>query len=152
MKFRCRMVKPNQTAWFEVEAETWEDAVQDLHFYSFDRAGISVVVYPEQNPFGDHRLDVNLALMEAEGHGQVVTRVFHSGIYRKGGVRPHYKPLNAKLKEVADVLGWEHEPLNLIEPNWDLESDSRDGWEARSNRKYYPKADSEPDQFDPEGG
>ena len=103
MKFRCRMTVPQHSLWEEIEAETLEDAVQEFHLqhpggirYRVEEHGLVHFVY--------------FARVETEGHGATVTRIFEHGIWRRGGVKPH----NSTLKEIAEKLGWEHDPKDLL--------------------------------------
>jgi hypothetical protein len=113
--FRCRTTAPKHSPWGEVEAETPEDAVQEFHLQQMDRF----------TGFGGirHRVEergcvyfVNFARVEVEGHEAVVTRIFEHGIWRRGGV----KPRNPTLKEIAEKLGWKHDPKDLLGP-WEGE-------------------------------
>lgn len=136
MKFRCRMTRPKISDWVEVEATSAEEAVADLHFYAMDRDGFHFSAYAEETPQGE-MLQINFACMQAEGHEEVVSRVYHSGIHRKGGVKALRPPLPQRLTELANKLGWTKDPMLLISPGWIGESSE---WESRSSRRVYEGA------------
>lgn len=114
MEFRIRRVLPEQaeTVWHSVEAATAAEAVME-DFYG-DARGVNY--YPRPEALG-HR--IVFAAYEVEGHGELVARVYKSGIVRKGGVtRPGWPP---RLEDVARQLGWEKDPAELLAPGWELE-------------------------------
>lgn len=116
--FRCRAIAPTECAWDAVEATTPEDAVQTYHD-RFDCFGVKFTICPEDFP-GREREDVNFMRVEVEGLGSWVSRLFCSGLYRRGGVRPG-KPGPERLADVAKRLGWKGDPLDLIATGWDGE-------------------------------
>jgi hypothetical protein len=113
MIYRVRAIRPEQTNWVEVESDSPEEAAGE---------------YQEQHdpPYCGFRREtknkgmevVRLCCVEVEGHGEMVTRQFRTGIYRRGCVKPHNVP---SLGDIAKKLGWEHDPNELIADGWPLE-------------------------------
>src|SRR6478609_11031311 len=88
MKFKVRSVKPSISRWFEIEAENYIDAAQEVHQAyvpniasnnSVQNTHINSVVY---NKDGGER--VYFSLIEVEGYGEFVSRIYYKGIRRKG--------------------------------------------------------------------
>ncbi len=65
---------------------------------------------------GDKQHLVFFALIEVEGEEAMVSRIFEYAIWRGGGV----KGREITLKEIADALGWTHDPNDLL-GEWDNE-------------------------------
>jgi hypothetical protein len=85
-----------------------------------------------RNPLGDGRFEtVVFALVEVDGHGQGISRVYLQGIRRKGGVQPLSFPT---LQEVAERLGWRGSPDELLTP-WPGE----ESWDEASARRWGKK-------------
>ena len=127
MKYRCRMILPKPVGegnWIEIEAETPEQAIQEYHFRlaTFEQ-GKSWKVEE-----GGRVHYIRFARIEVEGWGDSVSRVFHYGVWRRGGVGPRVKPT---LQDVVDAIGWKGEPEELVEEGWDLEETME---EAESRR------------------
>ena len=115
--FRCRTVKPKVSRWYEVQAETPESAANDFHS---DNMEVLASLRWEVPTANDGKYFIMFANIEVEGHGEMVSRVYKHGIWRKGGVkRSDYKTPEQKLKELADALGWTHAPEELIASGWD---------------------------------
>lgn len=117
MKYHCRVVLPKPECegnWIEVEAETPEQAVQEYHF------GLSVFDQGKswRVEEGGKAHVIRFARIEVEGWGDCVSRVYHYGLWRKGGVKPLIKPT---LKDVADAIEWKGDPEELVEEGWELE-------------------------------
>jgi len=116
--YRCRFLipLPVEICWVNVKALSAEEAAIDLHHGFTD--GLKVLCKP-------HGVceKASFALVEVEGHGSFITRQFHSGIWRKGGVsrRDAEQTWRNKLKEIADQLGWTQDPILLLEPGWEHE-------------------------------
>lgn len=127
MKYRCRMTMPKPVGegnWIEIEAESPEQAIQEYHFRlaSFDQ-GKSWKVDLKSGG----RYLICFARIEVEGWGDSVSRIFEYGLWRRGGVGPKVKPT---LQAVADAIGWEGDPEELVEEGWDFE-ESMEEAEAR---------------------
>jgi len=114
MKYRCRTTKPNESKWFEVEAESPEEVANSFHA-EYDKLVESVVYYPDPEMLGS---SVRFALIEVEGHGTWISRLFVSKIVRRGGIRQ--KPL-LTLAQVAMKLGFKHPPEELMQKGWEQE-------------------------------
>lgn len=115
--FHCRTVKPKVSRWYEVRAETPGEAANDFHS---DNLEVLTNLSWEMPTANGGKYFVMFATIEVEGHGEVVSRVYKHGIFRKGGVkRPDYRTPDQKLKEMADALGWTHDPAELVAPGWD---------------------------------
>jgi hypothetical protein len=119
LTFRCRTKIPHVEAdWADIETDSPEQAAMEFHA---ERDYNSVVYVRETENGGRER--VLFALIEIEGHGERVSRVFHRAIWRKGGVRPT-RPVT--IEDVARKLGWTKDPQELLAEGWDLE----EGWPA----------------------
>lgn len=114
--YRCRTVAPRQTSWCDVEALSPEDAAQTHH----DRRlrSDSIVYVPDEKKAGSR---VYFALVEVEGHGEMVSRIFTSEILRRGGVKSNRPPVT--LADVAQALGWGRDPQELVASGWDGETE-----------------------------
>lgn len=115
--FRVRMLKPEPTRWQDIEADTAADAAMELH----ERMGrtSSIVYVPDHNKPGSV---IWFALVEVEGCGEVVSRLYRSGIVRRGGVKTR-PPVT--LSDVAKAIGWSHSLDDLVSAGWDGE---REEW------------------------
>jgi hypothetical protein len=112
MIYRCRMVQPSVEEWGEVEADSPPLAANEYHL-NLNHAGFDL-----RRVFPDGRIErVHLALIEVEGHGPFISRLFSTGIFRKGGVHP----TETELAAVANKLGWTGPPKELLEDGWDGE-------------------------------
>lgn len=114
--YQCRMLLPQELPWRTVEADTPEQAANEYHF------GLprweSGKVWIERDGEGT-RTDVYFARIEVEGHGSWVSRVYQSGLWRRGGV-PVQQPT---LADLAAAIDWPHDPQELVQPGWDFEED-----------------------------
>lgn len=127
MKYRCRMTMPKPVGegnWIEIEADSPERAVQEYHvrLCDFDAGKHWWVSTGE-----DIGYRMFFARIEIEGWGDTISRVYHYGLWRKGGVGPRVKPT---LQAVADAVGWKGDPEELVEEGWNLE-ESMEEAEAR---------------------
>ncbi len=115
MKFQCRAVKPKETECKEVEAETPEEAANEFHSkYNY----LSEVIVVDDR-VDNQRTKIGLTYVEVRGYTAWVSRMFYRGIWRKGGVRPWgRKSFEDRLKEAAKAVGWERDPMELVEEGW----------------------------------
>ena len=121
MKYRCRTVKPRISEWFEVEEETPELAAAEFHFQK-DGVVEALAYIVETGPHQQHV--VKFVRVEVEGHGAWVSRVYHYGIFRRGGVKPWYP--QDRLRQIAQELDWMHKPEDLLEEGWEGEESMED--------------------------
>lgn len=124
--FRVRLVRPNQSLWREVEADTFADAANQFHY---DLPETESIIYRWEREGGTEF--VGFALVEVEGHGELVSRWFRTGIFRKGGVR-RLPPIT--LKDIADRLGYTHPPETLLDDGWEGEETYDDVRATREKR------------------
>jgi hypothetical protein len=117
MQYRCRTTKPALSEWREVEASSPEQAANDFHERELFFVE-SVRLLQDQKDGGIHC--IIFALIEVEGHGERLSRIYSYGIFRGGGVG-RIRSLDERLKEVAQQVGWEKDPWLLIEPGWEGE-------------------------------
>jgi len=106
MIYSCRLVKPTVGSWIGIEANSPGEAANEFHCTHM--AG-TISYRPENGSEG-----VSFALVEVEDHGDFVSRMYYLGIGRAGGVR---RP-QPTLKQIAEMLGWERDPEELLEPGW----------------------------------
>lgn len=127
MKYRCRRIKPEPVrGWVEVEAETPEQAVQEYHVgLCGSDAGKRWWVSMGK----DTGYRMFFARIEVEGWGDIVSRVFHYGLWRRGGVRTGAKPT---LRAVANAIDWEGDLEELVVEGWDLEETPEEAEVRRS--------------------
>lgn len=119
MRYKCRTTKPAESKWYEIEAASPEQAANDYH--TRDLHCLASASWEMKNDDGG-KYYIMFALVEVEGHGEWVSRVYKYGIYRKGGVkRPDYRTHEQKLKDLATAIGWEKDPAILIEDGWEGE-------------------------------
>ncbi len=114
--YNCRTVRPEESAWFGVQASSPEEAANSFHtenLHSFKN-----FVFVETSGDGGKHI-VHFALVEVEGHGEMVSRAYSYGIWRRGGVRSKVGKTDAeKLEEIADKLGWLWPPADLLKSDW----------------------------------
>ena len=111
MKFKCRIILPKESQWFELEAPSAAEAAND---YFFDlHQGLSYITFKQE---GGER--VYFGRVEVEGHGSWVARVFHSGLWRSGGVKLRK---STTIEDVAKALNWTGDPKELLAKDWDHE-------------------------------
>lgn len=122
--YRCCMVRPTPSNWHDVEADSWGEAANEVHAnvleggyrYRADEGGPAVF----------------FAMMEVEGFGQVISRYYWEGIWRRGGVRHYRGP--SRLDYIAKELGWVEDPRLLLETGWDGEvsEENTPGWPGKN--------------------
>jgi hypothetical protein len=122
MTFKCRFTVPRESAWQAVEGATPEEAANEFH-YRRDLDGIVLYLSDAGEPWrpGD---SVSLALVEVEGHEPWMSRIFRSGLVRRGGIKLRDRTFDQKLAGVAKQLGWTGDPRELIAPGWEGENES----------------------------
>ena len=112
--YRCRTTKPSTSDWHEIEEGSPEDAAQEFHSRCSPPhpliRGIPNVHY-KHYPTPDSRIDHYFVCVEVEGHGEVVSKMLFSCIWRKGGVNRH----PTTIQDVARQLGWTRNPQELLE-------------------------------------
>lgn len=115
MKFRCRMVLPTSSDWKEMEAETQAEAVNNFHDGMVDalRGGFKLPVRE-----GERLYYIHFARIETEGLGELISRIYVYGLWRRGGVRRTPEPTVA---DAAKAVGWTGDPNELLEEGWEGE-------------------------------
>jgi len=109
----------SQSVWSVVCAESPGEAAQDFHFCYCVTEGYNY--HSKKGPDGNP-IDVYFVWVEVKGHGQFLSRIFHSGIRRKGGYS-RFGSDKEKLEWVAKQLGWKEAPEKLLEPGWECEEE-----------------------------
>jgi hypothetical protein len=118
--YRCRLLKPTQSNWIEIEANSPEEAAS-TDWSDKGLRGYKIMI--PHGPDGAGREGVQFWLIEVEGHGELICRVFNLGLYRRGGVKPR-NPIT--LDYIARELGWSGDPQELVAPGWDFEEEYAD--------------------------
>lgn len=117
-EFRCRAVRPKESSWTVIKAATPAEAAQtfhDVHEWTIDQA-----VFREE--INGKRFQVKFVAVEVDDHGVFYSRMFHHGLWRRGGVRVGgQKSRMERLKELAAQLDWKREPSDLLAPGWEGE-------------------------------
>ena len=119
MNYKCRTTKPHESSWHELGAAHPTEAAMTFFAEYEWMLQVSRIHIPD----GEGWIEVNFALVEVEGHGEFIARMYHSKIYRKGGVKVGSPKT---IKDVALDMGWRGNPEELLEPGWDEESND---WE-----------------------
>lgn len=131
MKYFCRIVLPVPSEWYEINGTSPGDAVQNFHltmvppFYDH-KNNVGGIRYIKRTI--DTRQDIYFATVEVEieeFNFTFASKIYNSGIYRKGGILP----VSPTLEEVAKAIEWAHEPNELLN-DWGEES-----WEEAYKRK-----------------
>ena len=110
-QFKCRFIKPSQSDWQSIEADSFEEAAQDYHgLYvpTFYKNRSSFVYIDRKN--NNCREYVYFALIEIENCGQLIVRTYYTGISRKGVERP-----DPTIESIAKGLGWTASAEELLE-------------------------------------
>ncbi len=121
--FKCRFVKPGQSEWFEITADTYAVAANELHDrhvpnFKAEPGCQSIVFWFTAEKPGN---SVAFACIEVEGHGEFVSRIYHSGIVRRGGVKLPGRELT--IVDVAKAVGWTKDPAELLTSGWEAEEE-----------------------------
>lgn len=114
--FRVRSVAPKESPWSDVVAENDAAAAQWWH-EKHGQYGLDVVLHSDDGP------SVSFVNVEIEGNGTMVSRLYRSGIRRRGCVKPR-NPMT--VERVAKILSYEGDPKELLATGWEAESDA---WE-----------------------
>lgn len=130
MIFQCRSIKPNISFWKNIEADTAADAAQTFHdkYHTFGQ--YTYRVYSGNNSM----YLAHFMLVEVEHHGELVSRMFQHGIWRKGIKLPNVP----SLESIAKELGWTHSLDNLIDESDDV-WDGVESYEAAAQRVFNKK-------------
>lgn len=116
MLYRARVIKPRESDWYEAEADTAPKAADR---FIDDHEFIDHFTYVHDVDGG--RETVTFHLVEIAGYGEFMVRRYRRGIGRRGGIKLYSG--ESVLKKIADGLGYDGEPKELLEPGWDLEED-----------------------------
>ncbi|HET9063716.1 MAG TPA: hypothetical protein VFO62_10545 [Candidatus Binatia bacterium] len=119
MTYRCRFVIPGVSDWHEVSADSPEEAANEFHSWYVPEgrgAYASLRYYPDDTR---PAYTVMFARVEVEDHGVLISRMYWTGITRRGGVRS--KHWVTHLDDIAARLGWTHPPEELL---------ASDGWQG----------------------
>lgn len=111
-EYNVRCLKPRQYGWVRITAASPEEAVSEYH-YNQEPEGFVVKMEDHGGPL--ERL--HLIRAEVEGHGYFVSRIFKTGIFRRGGIKLPGK----SLESIAAALEWERPVEELIAEGWLLE-------------------------------
>ena len=122
MIYQCRATKPWPSRWLEVEADDPAQAVMDFQETNVDwLPRVAFKDGPEDNHY-----HIYFTRVEVANHGVYVARTYHYGIYRHGGVPSETR--EQRLLKVADAMGWEGNPEELLEEGWNKEETAQDFW------------------------
>lgn len=112
--FRVRSVAPKQTQWADIVAEDDVDAAQSWHDKHgwLPHDGYDVVLRRDDGP------DVSFVKVEVEGFGVMVSRVYRTGLRRRGGVKIG-EPMT--VERVAKLIAYDGDPSYLLAHDWEGE-------------------------------
>lgn len=115
MKYRVRFVAPKPGEWQEIDGENATDAIQRLHEMDFKTRSLLYI-----NEKDELREDVYFAMIQVESEGDepFISRIFHRGIYRSGGVKVNKR---RTLVDVASELNLKMPPDELLSDGWEGE-------------------------------
>ena len=117
MIWKCRTTKPSVSEWSEIEAPTFKEAANSLHEENLWK--LPRLVYQHHTDDGK-MVKIHFAIVEVEGHGEWVSRIFEYNLWRGGGV-PSQRP-KITLQSIATTLGYTHDPNTLVdETSWEFE-------------------------------
>jgi hypothetical protein len=119
VNYTCRAIKPVQTPWTAIEADSAGEAVNKLHFQL--HGSIKALTYRlEHETVSFLQFEVKTSDEKVE---RLNSRIFSSGIRRKGGI----KRQELTLQEIATQLEHEGDPQTLVAPGWTGEEDYKWG-------------------------
>lgn len=131
----CRFVVPLADLAQTIIASTSEEAAMTFHDENSDTG----LLYRHEDADGKIE-QIRFALVMTTGpDGQetpLVTRMYHSGIWRKGGVKRRGTPKD--LAEIAAALGYTHDPQTLVAEGWAHE-ESTSAAQDRQIRRWSTK-------------
>ena len=118
--YRARSVAPVESEWRYCYAERPEDAARQwlCENSSMRHDAVRVLRY---KPDPDVAQIVIFALVEVEGHGTWIARLYVSGIGRFGSAKAHREP--SALQKIAATQPTPGAPEELLQPGWDGEED-----------------------------
>lgn len=117
MEYKVKL--KNHKGWTNITADSPGDAVQEFHLNHCSFEGYNY--HSKKGPTGES-VDVTFVWIEVDGHGEYLSRIWHSGIRRKGGFS-RFNSDKEKLEWVAKQLGWKDVPEKLLEPGWENEEE-----------------------------
>lgn len=130
--WRCSFVAPkSEHVESTVEADTVEEAALSYHD-EHDETGFRY----RHETAEDGVVYIRFALVKVKAIDdtahEFVTRIFHHGLWRKGGVK---RPgVIDTLEGIARELGYTHDPKSLVASGWDLEESMPQAEERRASR------------------
>lgn len=121
MKYKCYSVL-NYNCFKEIEASSSEEAAMEFHYWNYKDSGNPIFV---QTTADGRKYLIYFGLVEVVDEDnkktQYISRVYYARIWRKGGVKRKKK--ENELQHIANILGWEKNPIKLLEENWDQEEE-----------------------------
>lgn len=130
--WRCSFTAPkSEHVESTVEAASAEEAALSYHD-EHDETGFR---YRHETP-EEGVVYIRFALVKVRAVDdtthEFVTRIFHHGLWRKGGVK---RPgVIDTLEGIAKELGYTHDPKSLVASGWDLEESMPQAEERHANR------------------
>ena len=112
--FKCKGLSP-RGALVEVEAEDWVDAAQRYQMEGGHPGG--TLGYWVMSSPGESAYFAVVRVEDESGEvNETITRAYHRGIFRRGGV------VRDTLSTIAKKIGWDGPLEGLLDP-WDREGD-----------------------------
>lgn len=130
--WRCSFVAPKSDhAESIVDASTAEEAALSYHDER-DETGFRYRHETTDNGVVYIRFALVAVKAADDTAHEFVTRIFHHGLWRKGGVK---RPgVIDTLEGIARELGYAHDPQSLVASGWDLEESMPEAEERRARR------------------
>jgi len=122
--FKCRCIIPHHSArlsedWTEILEGSPEEAALEFHSKFSHEFGLKHRVEENNKVYF-----VNFARIEVEGFGSFVTRIYHYGIWRRGGVKRTLSKIET-LEGIAATLKYDDDPNTLLAPGWMYEEEDK---------------------------
>ncbi len=131
--FEVRLISPVKTEFENIAAASVADACMGLLEKNLGKA---LFIAPEHTG-NAHGETSYFAVAEVEGHGEFVTRMFYSGIGRRGGVKVQNPLARTSLQAIEAELGL---TAGFLAEDGDTDWDGEESVEDASDRKWGKRA------------
>src|SRR4030042_4663749 len=105
---KIRILKPKVSDWFEIEGNNFGEVIQEHHYNDELQNNYSFYITPEESRLG-RRETIYLREYENEQHEKLISRIFYTGIFRKGN--PNLSDSTKQFNIVEKELGLTKEKI-----------------------------------------